>query len=310
MDVSRKLSRGPPPTCLSSLRTEVRNTQDEGAYNVAIITITRGIQSGGRELARRLAERLGYNCMSREVIAQCARKYNIPEKDLYEKLMEAPGLWQRLSREHRRYLVYIQCSLIEAAKQDNVIYHGYAGQLFLRGVRHALKIRLDAPFENRVEAEMKEYGKERREAEDYLRAADEQRNRWVRFLYGLDWYDPSFYDLSFNLQNISIDTVCDLVVPVVGSKEYRTTEASVNGLNNLSLECEVRAALSSDDRLWNQDVTVTASGGTVTLRGRIKSAKTRDAVVEVVSQVKGVAKCESYIGLFSDPLKGGKFGVS
>ena len=83
---------------------------------MAIITITRGVQSGGRDLARRLADRLGYNCMSREVISACAKKYNIMEDELYKRLLEAPRIWQRLSKEHRRYLIYIQCSLVEAAK--------------------------------------------------------------------------------------------------------------------------------------------------------------------------------------------------
>jgi cytidylate kinase len=275
---------------------------------MAIITISRGVQSGGRELAHRLADYLGYTCLSRDVVSQCAKRYNIMEKDLYEKLMEAPSLWQRLSREHSRYLIYIQCSLVEAAKQDNVIYHGYAGQLFLKGVRHALKIRLEAPLEHRIDAEMKEYGKSHDEARDYIKKADEQRSRWVKFLYGIDWHDPSLYDLSINLQDMSIDTVCDMVERLVKSQRYQTTLESIEDLNNLSLECEVRAAIASDDKLWDQTIMVNASGSMVALRGIVKNAKVRDAIMEIASQVKGVAECTSYIKLLSDPLHGGIYG--
>jgi cytidylate kinase len=277
---------------------------------MAIITITRGVQSGGRELARRLGERLGYSCLSREVISQCARKYNIMEKDLYDKLMEVPSRWQRLSREHSRYLIYIQCSLIEAAKQDNVIYHGYAGQLFLKGVRHALKLRLETPLEYRIEAEMREYAKDYDEAQAYIKKMDEQRNRWVKFLYGKDWHDPSFYDLSINLENMSIDTICDMVERLVPSEDYRTTEESINGLNNLSLASEVKAAIASDDKLWDQTVSVSAVGSTVTLRGMVKNAKVRDGLVQIASQVKGVAECRSCMSLATDPLPGGTYGHS
>ncbi len=275
---------------------------------MAIITITRGVQSGGRELARQLAERLGYRCMSREVISECARKYNIMEDDLYKKLIEAPRLWQRLSRQHRRYLIYIQCSLIEAAKQDNIVYHGYAGQLFLKGVQHALKIRLDTPLETRIQAEMKEYGKDREAAIEYIGKMDKEQNRWIRFLYKKDWYDPALYDLSINLENIMIDTVCEIVERMLARSEFRTTEKSVNILNNLSLKCEVQAALAADDDLWNQDITVNANDSIVVLRGVVKSAKIRDAIIRIASQVKGVADCETYIGLLSDPLHGGYFG--
>jgi cytidylate kinase len=275
---------------------------------MAIITITRGVQSGGRELAHRLAERLGYSCLSREVVAQCARKYNIMEQDLYDRLMEAPRLWQKLSREHSRYLIYIQAGLIDAAKRDNVIYHGYAGQLFLKGVRHALKLRLEAAFQDRVEAEMREYGKSHDEAYDYIRKVDVQRNRWMKFLYGKEWHDPSFYDLSINLQNMAIDTVCDIVALLVDSEEFQTTAESMNGLNNLSLECEVMAAIASDDKLWDQKITANASGTVVTLRGMVENAKVRDAIVDVTSQVKGVSMCKCYVKLPTDPLQGGVYG--
>jgi cytidylate kinase len=266
------------------------------------------VQSGGRELARRLAERLGYKCMSREVITQCARKYNIIESELYERLMEAPNLWKRLTKTHRRYLIYIQCSLIEAARQDNVIYHGYAGQLFLQGVKHALKVRLEAPFEQRVQAEMKEYDKSQKDAEEYIRHMDDQRNRWVKFLYGKEWNDPSFYDVSINLQNISIDTVCDMIATAVASPAYETTENSVRILNNLSLACEVEAALASDDALWSNEIKVSAEGSVVTLQGVVKNAKVRDAIVATTSHVRGVSECRSLLRLLSDPVPKGAFG--
>jgi cytidylate kinase len=275
---------------------------------MAIITITRGVQSGGRELARCLAERLGYRCLSREVISQCARKYNIMESDLYQKLVEAPSLWQRLTKEHRRYLIYIQCSLVEAAKTDNVIYHGYAGQMFLKGVRHALKVRLDAPLEDRIRAEMKEYGKDRAEAQTYIEKMDDQRRRWAQFLYGQDCNDTTLYDLSINFQNITIDTACGIVERVIASPEYRATEASTSGLSSLSLACEVRAAIAADDNLWNQDISVSASGQVVALQGSVRNAKVRDAIVAIASQVKGVTKCESHLSLLSGPLHTGGFG--
>lgn len=275
---------------------------------MAIITITRGVQSGGRELARKLEEKLGYNCLSREVISQCARKYNIVESELYNKLMEAPRLWKRITQEHHRYLIYIQCSLIEAAKQDNIIYHGYAGQLFLRNVHHALRIRLETPLEARIEAEMREYGKSSDAANDYIIKQDEQRNRWMNFLYGKDWHDPSFYDLTINLQDISIDTVCSMVELLVNSDDFKTTAASKDNLNNLSLECEVRAALASDDDLWNQEISVRAQNSVVTLHGMASNARQRDAFVDIVKQVKGVKECVSHLSLATDPLRGGIYG--
>jgi cytidylate kinase len=270
---------------------------------MAIITLTRGVQSGGRELAHLLAERLGYSCLSREVISMCARKYNIMEKDLYDKLIEAPSRWRKLSRDHYRYLMYIQCSLIDAAKQDNVVYHGYAGQLFLRGVNHALKVRLEAPLEDRIEAERAEYNKTYDQAAEYIRAADESRNRWVKFLYNEDWHNPALYDLSINLKIISIDCACDLITLLIEKGQFETTKQSIHRLNNISLECEVKAAIASDDALWDQPITVQVEEeSTIILRGKVKNKKVRKAIMDVAKQVKGVSACKDEMYLASEAL--------
>ena len=269
---------------------------------MAIITVTRGVQSGGRKLAHRLAEKLAYSCLSREVVARCARKYNIMEEDLYGRLIEAPSRWRKLSKEHKRYLTYIQCSLIDAAKQDKVIYHGYAGQLFLRGVSHALKIRLDAPLEERVRAEMREYNKDYEQALEYIKKADARRNRWVNFLYGEDWHDPSLYDLSINLRSISVDTACDMIAWMVNGDAFKTTEKSLKRLKDLSLECEVKAAIASDEKIWDQAISVYASGSVVTLRGTVKSKNIEATIVDIASKVKGVTDCKVDISVSKEPL--------
>lgn len=275
---------------------------------MAIITITRGLKSGGEVLARQLEKHLGYKCMSREVITACARKYNIMEEDLYRKLTEAPSLWRRLTREHSRYLIYVKCALIEAARQDNIIYHGYAGQIYLGGIQHVLKVRLEAPLELRIQNMVDETGLSRKEASAALLKADEERRRWVKFLYDKDWYDPALYDFVANLGNISLDTAGEMIEMLIKSGEFATTGKSVNGLEDLLLESEVQAAITADDRIWDQKISVSAQSGAITIRGLVKSRKLKDLIIETAKAVKGVTSCEAYISLSSDPLAGGIFG--
>jgi cytidylate kinase len=275
---------------------------------MAIITISRGTKSHGIELAGRLSERLGYVSKSSDVVLDGARKYNILSEDLLKQLEETPGFWQRMSREHERYLIYVQCALIDAVKQDNVIYHGYAGHLFLRGIRHVLKVRLETPFEERVAAIMKEQNKGFDEASAYLIKIDEERERWFKHITGGQWRDPALYDVSFNTQNLTLDTVSDLIVSLVDKEEFRASTESVRKLENLSLECEVKAAFAADDKLWNLPVSVIAEDGVVTLRGTVKDKKTRDTFAELTSKVKGVKETVLEIGLTSDPVSKGIYG--
>jgi cytidylate kinase len=275
---------------------------------MAIITISRGTKSGGEKLARCLSERLGYSSLSHEVILEGAKKYNILEDELLTRLKTSPGLWRKFTMEHRRYLIFVQCALLDAVRQDNVVYHGYAGQVFLRGIQHVLKTRLDAPVEERLKIVMHEQQLDADAARNYITEIDEQRRRWIKWAYGEEWRDPALYDMTFYTGNMTIDTICELIALAVSRKEFQTTEASARRLADISTECEVKAAFASDDKLWRLPITVTANGGTVLLKGAVKDEKLRNMLVDLASQVKGVTECKSNISLLSGRLSKGIYG--
>ena len=273
---------------------------------MSIITIARAVKSGGRDLADCLAKRLNYRCLRNpEVISACAKKYNIMEEELIKKLEEVPGFWERLTKEHTRFLVYVQSAVVDAVKNDNVVYLGLAGQLFLTGIRHVFKLQVEAPFEERIRRAMKELNMEREKTASYLNDADEKRSRWVKILFGENWRDLALYDLSVNLHKISIDSICRMVVTAVESEDFRTTEQSKTSMQNLSLECEVRAAFASEDLLWNQKIEVIANGPNITLKGMVKNQKIEQELVDIASKVEGVSSCRSNIILASKQPRGG-----
>ena len=273
---------------------------------MSIIAISRGTKSGGLALADQLSERLGYRTLSREdVIAESARKYNVMEEFLEVKLDRTPSLWQRFTDSYGRHICFIQCALLQAVQQDNVIYHGHAGQFLLRGLPNCLKLRIEAPLEYRVRAVMNELGHDHDQAVKYIEDVDDQRRRWVKMVYDQDWCDPSLYDLCVNLQNMSMDNICNLVAMAIEHDDFRTSDDAAKRLKNTALQCDVRAAISSDDRAWNssQQVVVSAHDGVISLRGSTKSSESRDKIVEVASGVEGVVACKSEISLLSDSLR-------
>ena len=46
---------------------------------MGIITIARGSYSHGQEIAEKVAQKSGYDCISREVILEASEEFNIPE---------------------------------------------------------------------------------------------------------------------------------------------------------------------------------------------------------------------------------------
>jgi len=239
-----------------------------------------------------------------EVIAESAKKHNIMKEVLLDKLEKTPSLWQKFTDEYCRYIIFIRCSLLNAIKEDNIIYHGYAGQLFLRGLPHVLKLRVEAPLEYRIKAVMSELKYKHDQAAEYIKRVDARRKRWIKMVYNSDWYDPFLYDLWVNLQSISMDNICEVVSLAVDHDDFKTSKTSIKQLNNLSLECDVNAALASNDKIWSsQKITVSAYDGIVILKGTTKNKDLRNLIVDTTSKVKGVNKCKSDISLLSDTLQ-------
>lgn len=271
---------------------------------MSIITISRGTKSGGLELANRLSQRLGYETLSMEmVIAESAKKYNIMKEILLDKLEKTPSLWQKFTDEYARYIIFIKCSLLKAIKQDKIIYHGYAGQVLLKDLTHVLKLRIEAPLEYRVKSIMEEFNYSHDQAVEYIKKVDTRRKRWIKMVYNDDWYSPGLYDLWVNLQHISMDNICELVSMAVKHNDFKSSEESVRNLENLSLKCEVQAAMASDDTIWkSQQILVNAYDGVIVLKGTVKNKELRDLIVETSLKVKGVTDCKSDINLLSDSL--------
>ena len=122
---------------------------------MAIITISRGSYSKGKEVAESVAARLGYTCVSRDVLLEASDRFHIPEVKLVRAIHDAPSILDRFNRDKRVFIAYIRSALTCLAAKDNLVYHGLAGHLMLKGIPHVLKVRINAHIEDRVAAEMK-----------------------------------------------------------------------------------------------------------------------------------------------------------
>ena len=112
-----------------------------------IITISRGSYSRGKEVAEELAQKLGYEIISRDILLEASETFNIPEIKLIRAIHDAPSILERFTYGKERYVAYIQSTLLKHVQKDNVVYHGLAGHYFLRGISHVIKVRILADLE-------------------------------------------------------------------------------------------------------------------------------------------------------------------
>jgi cytidylate kinase len=258
---------------------------------MAIVTISRGSYTKGKEIAERVAENLGYECLSRDILLEASEQFNIPEIRLVRALHDAPSVLERFGHGRERYVAFIENAFLEHVRRDNVVYHGLAGHFFLRGVAHGFKVRVIADLDERVRLEMERAEIDERTARETLKKDDFERRRWALALYGVDTVDPILYDMVLNVGNMTLDCAVEMISGAARSPCFATTEASQAKLENLLLASRVRVAVvdlcpevrvSAVDRTAFVDVEA-APGEEIELRRKVQSLA---AAVEGVEKVR------------------------
>ena len=210
---------------------------------MSIVTISRGSYSRGKEIAEKVAERMGYKCISRDVLLDTSDKFHIPEIKLIRAIHDAPSILDRFVYSKDKYVNFIQTTLLKHLQQDNIVYHGLAGHFFVKEVPHVLKVRIISDLEDRIRCEMDRESISYDEARQILVKDDEQRKKWSLHLYGIDTSESSLYDLVIHISKITVDDAADLICHTLEQGRFKTTPESQNLINDLALAAEVKATV-------------------------------------------------------------------
>lgn len=228
---------------------------------MAIITISRGSYSRGKEVAEKVAQKLGYQCYAREVILEASKEFNIPEIMLVKAVHDPPSILERFSYGKEKFIAYFQAALLKCLRSDNVVYHGLAGHFYLKDVSHVLKVRIIADLKDRIEVVMDRENIAYESAQTLIKKDDLARRKWSQHLYGIDTADPILYDLVVTVRKLTVDDVVDVICHTVRLETFKTTSESQQAMDDLVLSAEVKTALLE----LKPDIQVVARGAAVTL---------------------------------------------
>jgi cytidylate kinase len=265
---------------------------------MAIITISRGTMSGGESLAKRLSNRLGIPAVSLEILQDAARRFGISQALLAEQLEKTKGILRGPSPERRLYLTAIQLALAERASKGPFVYYGHAGHLLMKGVPGILKVRVIAPMKRRAEKFMEAQNLSYEEAKKAIEKLDEGRIKWTRFLYDVDWRDPSLYDLVINLDAIQLETACEVVLCTLDQTDFKQSPETQALIEDFLLASQVKVELATNQRTKGLELEVSADQGSITITGTFETGgifhggrhRMKNLLIEVARNVQGVKK--------------------
>ena len=210
---------------------------------MAIITISRGSYHHGRSVAEKLAKKLGYPCIARDQIIDDLNDFHMPEIKLKRNLNDAFSLLDRFPNGKQRYITAMRAALLRRFMSGNLVYHGLSGHHYIKTISHVLKVRIVADLDNRIEAEMQRSGITAEQARQLLKKDDEERRKWAMFLYDIDLFDSSLYNLVIRIGHLSEEDAVNLIADASRLPAFQETERSREDLGDAALAAMVQQAL-------------------------------------------------------------------
>ncbi|MFH0782951.1 MAG: cytidylate kinase-like family protein [Pseudomonadota bacterium] len=268
---------------------------------MAIITISRGSYSRGKEVAEVLAKRLGYACVSRDILLETCEEFAIPEIRLVKALHDAPSILERFSHGKERFISYFRSAFLTHMAKDNIVFHGLSGHFMLQDISHACKVRIIANIEARVEEEMRRENCTAEEARYMLVKDDEERRRWGMALYGKDTSNCSLYDMVLHIDTMQVEDVVDVLEGVIRKGRFDATPESLAILRERTLLANIHAKVVNS----SPHVTVTIEEGVLTLTnldGGLKNdGEQRQKMATMLKETYGLNNV-----IFAKPVKSKK----
>jgi cytidylate kinase len=209
-----------------------------------LITISRQYGAGGSEVARRVAEGLGWRVVDNELVERVAARAGLPAEQVAEREERVPSFVERLARTlaastpelfppqlptgtvpkiQEADLVRITESVVaEAAAKGRLVLVGRAAPAVLARERDSLHVKLVAPKDVRVQAAAARLGIDLQKATAVVEESDSTRARYHRQYYRRDWNDPVNYHIVLNTGAIGLDGATDLIVTEAGRRGWLT----------------------------------------------------------------------------------------
>ena len=210
---------------------------------MGVITISRGSYSKGKEVAEKLAQHLGYECISRDILLEASAHFNITELKLIRAIHDAPSILGRFQHGKEKYIIFIREAFLEHIRKDNVIYHGLAGHFFCQGIPNILKVRINANLEDRIKEEMRREHISEKEARHILKKDDEERRKWGMHLYGMDTKDSSLYDIVLHIDSLKVDDGVEILAEIAKRPCFQTTQKSQMMIEDYHIAAQAQETL-------------------------------------------------------------------
>jgi cytidylate kinase len=209
---------------------------------MAVITLSRQLESGGNEVAQLLCDKLGYTYFDKKAmikvgqemgldpaVALSAADFKPATQGLLERWFSGtpritdggdPSTWTyrgRVDAIEGLTVANLMDIIHGGYKKGNVVIVGRGGMAALQDKPDVLHVRILAPTELRVKRLAEHEKISHEEAQKRIRERDASDVEWIQRYFGLDSHEPSLFDIVINTAKYSPADAADLVIQALAA---------------------------------------------------------------------------------------------
>lgn len=256
---------------------------------MAIITISREMGSGGIPIVHQVAKELGYTLVDGDVIKEAAENYDLSQEALQQTDEKPPAFVETLDRQIELNMCRIQLIVLEKALHGNVVIYGRGGQDLLPEITSVLRIRVIAPFEERVERWAQREWIDPDLARSLVRKSDQQRAGFIKYYFDRNWTNPIEYDMVINTTRVSIEIATKLIIEATKDPYLIEKDQTCKiRIKDLVIQKKIQIVRLDDERIKDIWFNIDVSDCHVTLSGHVYSESERQAAIDDAKGIEGV----------------------
>jgi hypothetical protein len=197
--------------------------------------------SGAPEIGRKVADKLHFDYVDREIIAEVAARLQREERDVVAKEMPPGTLLGRILEAltsnyggdalgggylppeliplgDTRYVGALESVVRGLARGESIVIRGRGSQFILKEYPGSLHVLIVAPLEVRVERVMRNLKLDQETARQEIARFDSSRHEFVKRYFQAELEDPLRYDLVINTGRLSFDAAVSNIINAFRSR--------------------------------------------------------------------------------------------
>ena len=192
-----------------------------------VISIGRQHGSGGREIARLLAQELGIKCYDKEIVDEAAKHSDFSrdlinaydEKRMSAFMLHAGGYGLNENFRLNMQVVSAQFDAIrEIASKGDCIFVGRCADYILRDRRDLVSVFILGDMDERLKCLERRQGLDVATARKKIKEVDKDRSSFYKYYSDQVWGDAQNYDLCINSSRLGVEGTVKVIMDYIKTR--------------------------------------------------------------------------------------------